>query len=294
MHNPNYYFQISNSALGGIWISTTDMGHEGQWSDVFGHQLNFSNWSPNQPDNLSNRQHCGYTNYKQGGAWDDVDCNYSGPNIKHYVCQYDNSPGSSAAVVLTNDTNQFMIEPGELTGQYGVALTVSLLHHGVRKMVLQQDPTTTKFSKTVTVVSEPNPMLEQSSPYYWEMFWSVNTERFIALGKGYCPAPNLQSIEVDWTGIGSLTFPIFRFEDRNTRNFTCMTTIYMDEDNNPEPCAPHTVPSSLDVMFNARDNNRQRDERNDRHNDSGMSHGYPSNELKFSTTYFFLLLWLSL
>ena len=64
------------------------MGHEGQWTDIFDNPLNYSNWSPNQPDNLSNQQHCGWINFEKVGNWDDIDCNYSGGHIHHYACQY--------------------------------------------------------------------------------------------------------------------------------------------------------------------------------------------------------------
>ena len=112
--------------MGGIWIGATDIGHEGEWTDTFDNPLNYSNWSPNQPDNLLNQQHCVWINFEKVGNWDDIDCNYSGGHIHHYACQSlrmtviskDNPPYPPTAemipVLMTNDSNQFIFHPSAL------------------------------------------------------------------------------------------------------------------------------------------------------------------------------------
>ena len=85
------------------------MGHEGQWTDIFENPLNFSNWSPNQPDNFSNQQHCGWTNFDKVGDWDDIGCNYSGDRIHHYACQYGKTNDADKAYTRLGDGPRLFI-----------------------------------------------------------------------------------------------------------------------------------------------------------------------------------------
>ncbi|XP_060943427.1 lactose-binding lectin l-2-like [Limanda limanda] len=61
---------------GRTWIGLNDLHKEGKWMWSDGSALDFTFWSPGQPDNRGNED-CVQTNYNAAKKWNDKDC--SGP-----------------------------------------------------------------------------------------------------------------------------------------------------------------------------------------------------------------------
>ncbi|XP_065133227.1 mannose-binding protein A-like isoform X2 [Paramisgurnus dabryanus] len=60
------------------FIGVTDRDKEGQFVDIDGKLLTFTNWASGQPDNYEKTQHCG-TIIVESGLWDDASCNEPRP-----------------------------------------------------------------------------------------------------------------------------------------------------------------------------------------------------------------------
>ncbi|XP_055057568.2 mannose-binding protein A isoform X2 [Misgurnus anguillicaudatus] len=60
------------------FIGVTDRDKEGQFVDIDGKLLTFTNWASDQPDNYQETQHCG-TIIVESGLWDDASCNQPRP-----------------------------------------------------------------------------------------------------------------------------------------------------------------------------------------------------------------------
>ncbi|XP_055057575.2 mannose-binding protein C-like [Misgurnus anguillicaudatus] len=60
------------------FIGVTDRDKEGQFVDIDGKPLTFTNWAFGQPDNFQKTQHCG-TIIVESGLWDDASCNEPRP-----------------------------------------------------------------------------------------------------------------------------------------------------------------------------------------------------------------------
>ncbi|XP_065133225.1 mannose-binding protein C-like isoform X2 [Paramisgurnus dabryanus] len=60
------------------FIGVTDRDKEGQFVDIDGKLLTFTNWASGQPDNYQETQHCG-TIIVESGLWDDASCNEPRP-----------------------------------------------------------------------------------------------------------------------------------------------------------------------------------------------------------------------
>ena len=66
-----------------MWIGAHDTSTEGhfQWTD--GTTYNYTNWSPNQPDNWQSLEDCGRIRSDYGNKWNDSGCGKSG----YFVCK---------------------------------------------------------------------------------------------------------------------------------------------------------------------------------------------------------------
>nr|XP_055057568.1 pulmonary surfactant-associated protein D-like isoform X2 [Misgurnus anguillicaudatus] len=60
------------------FIGVTDRDKEGQFVDIDGKLLTFTNWASGQPDNYKETQHCGAL-IVESGLWDDASCNQPRP-----------------------------------------------------------------------------------------------------------------------------------------------------------------------------------------------------------------------
>ena len=58
-----------------------------QWTWIDGSPLDYSNWSPGQPDNYGvvGDEFCLEVNFGSSGKWNDAPCDYAG--IDYYLCQ---------------------------------------------------------------------------------------------------------------------------------------------------------------------------------------------------------------
>ena len=87
-----FYFQISHSASGPIWIGATDEAAEGHWKDTNGQALTFFKWyggnffSAKEPNNKGGKEHCGVTKWDGRPGWNDVSCSSS--KVNSYACEY--------------------------------------------------------------------------------------------------------------------------------------------------------------------------------------------------------------
>ncbi|XP_056334757.1 pulmonary surfactant-associated protein D-like [Danio aesculapii] len=74
-----------SSALttGKPYIGVTDREIEGQFVDIEGKQLTFTNWGPRQPDDYRGAQDCGVIDVS--GTWDDGNCG----DIRPIICEID-------------------------------------------------------------------------------------------------------------------------------------------------------------------------------------------------------------
>ena len=64
------------------WLGLTDQGSEGDWRWASGAALEYTNWGTDQPDNVSNEEHCAHTT-AGGKLWYDGYCYLSYP----YICE---------------------------------------------------------------------------------------------------------------------------------------------------------------------------------------------------------------
>ncbi|XP_019119733.1 lactose-binding lectin l-2-like [Larimichthys crocea] len=66
---------------GYTWIGLSDTQKEGGWMWSDGSAVDFLLWNENQPDNCSNVEHCGHTNFDTGLKWNDIRCSDTLPSV---------------------------------------------------------------------------------------------------------------------------------------------------------------------------------------------------------------------
>nr|XP_055059818.1 pulmonary surfactant-associated protein D-like [Misgurnus anguillicaudatus] len=66
------------------YVRVTDRDKEGQFVDIDGKPLTFTNWDSGQPDDYKRAQDCGALTV-DSGFWDDVGCNQNDPH--HIICE---------------------------------------------------------------------------------------------------------------------------------------------------------------------------------------------------------------
>ncbi|XP_065133202.1 uncharacterized protein [Paramisgurnus dabryanus] len=66
------------------YVRVTDRDKEGQFVDIDGKPLTFTNWDSGQPDDYRGAQDCGALTV-DSGFWDDVGCNQNDPH--HIICE---------------------------------------------------------------------------------------------------------------------------------------------------------------------------------------------------------------
>ncbi|KAF0314018.1 Lectin BRA-3 [Amphibalanus amphitrite] len=78
-------FVMQTYNFGDTWIGLNDIETEGsfQWRD--GSKVDFTNWAPEQPDDIHGQDcvHLPYYNNPNGAEWDDQDCE----NELHFLCK---------------------------------------------------------------------------------------------------------------------------------------------------------------------------------------------------------------
>ncbi|KAL3879775.1 hypothetical protein ACJMK2_032061 [Sinanodonta woodiana] len=60
--NFNFFMDLARSTTSecsSVWVGTTDVASEGQWSWLNGVRVTASFWAPGQPDNWANKENCG-------------------------------------------------------------------------------------------------------------------------------------------------------------------------------------------------------------------------------------------
>jgi formylglycine-generating enzyme required for sulfatase activity len=77
------------------WIGITDEGHEGRWEWITGEPVQFSDWSPGEPNSLGGTEHWGCLNSERGLKWNDFGTTFSAA----FVCEWE--PADAALPVLT-------------------------------------------------------------------------------------------------------------------------------------------------------------------------------------------------
>uniref|UniRef100_A0A3Q0SMK6 C-type lectin domain-containing protein n=1 Tax=Amphilophus citrinellus TaxID=61819 RepID=A0A3Q0SMK6_AMPCI len=58
---------------GHTWIGLSDIHKEGRWMWSDGSAVDFAIWSPGQPDNYTDGEHCVHTNFGEQ-KWNDIKC----------------------------------------------------------------------------------------------------------------------------------------------------------------------------------------------------------------------------
>ena len=79
---------VSSFAQTDIWMGITDNQKEGQWVDVFGDTISYSNWGENQPDNHFMCEN--YGEMYKNGTWND----HKNFAKVAFICEYDNATSS--------------------------------------------------------------------------------------------------------------------------------------------------------------------------------------------------------
>ncbi|XP_055597029.1 perlucin-like [Uranotaenia lowii] len=71
-----------------FWLGGSDLGEEGcyTWSGT-GRKVTFANWSPGEPNNMNNAEHCLQLVYiprfNQSWTWNDIECH----KTMYFVCE---------------------------------------------------------------------------------------------------------------------------------------------------------------------------------------------------------------
>ncbi|XP_060933251.1 lactose-binding lectin l-2-like, partial [Limanda limanda] len=68
-------------AEGWTWIGLRDLHKEGSWMWSDGCGVNFTYWSPGEPNNGRRREHCVHTNYSKDKKWNDAFCTFCLPSV---------------------------------------------------------------------------------------------------------------------------------------------------------------------------------------------------------------------
>ena len=84
---------VNNFAQTDIWMGITDNQKEGQWVDVFGKAIPYSNWADTQPDNHYMCEN--YGELYKNGTWND----HKNFAKLAFVCEYENATASLKPVV---------------------------------------------------------------------------------------------------------------------------------------------------------------------------------------------------
>lgn len=106
---------ISKGKKEGYWFGATDQYVEGQWTWVTGETMNYTHWSPNQPDNWENNEHYGEI-IGSSKNWNDVPedvRNANGDGIYGFICEY-----NSASTTVNTKKNQ-IISANNFSKTYG-------------------------------------------------------------------------------------------------------------------------------------------------------------------------------
>lgn len=77
---------ISDSSLFAFWLGATDEETEGIWKWIDGSDWNYTNWSPNEPNNSNSNQD--YLRMYQNGKWDDIE-NQSSDYELGFICEFE-------------------------------------------------------------------------------------------------------------------------------------------------------------------------------------------------------------
>ncbi len=84
--NLNNFRDVSRKRAGTcthVWVGTTDISSAGKWNWLNGREITSVFWSPDQPDNWANKEHCGDLVKVSDYLLNDEDC-----SIKlHFLCQ---------------------------------------------------------------------------------------------------------------------------------------------------------------------------------------------------------------
>lgn len=85
-HQPHVGGEFQNL----FWIGLSDEESEGDFVWVDGTDVEWTNWSPGQPDNANDAEHCvhmwtGFLDADQPGTWNDERCDK--PNVDAWVCE---------------------------------------------------------------------------------------------------------------------------------------------------------------------------------------------------------------
>nr|XP_033329028.1 hemolymph lipopolysaccharide-binding protein-like [Megalopta genalis] len=99
---------MKEAHLDRVWLGFHDLFEEGSWTTVTGElvdTMSYHPWGNDEPNNLSDRQHCAalWEKFKEGGA-DDIGCDSKCP----FVCEI-NLCNSSNPSPVPNDAHYFEI-----------------------------------------------------------------------------------------------------------------------------------------------------------------------------------------
>lgn len=84
--NFQFFIDLARSKAGDcntVWVGTTDINSEGQWSWLNGVNVSSVFWAQGQPDNWASKENCGNMNKNFGYRMNDEDCS----SKFHFLCQ---------------------------------------------------------------------------------------------------------------------------------------------------------------------------------------------------------------
>ncbi|KAL3879771.1 hypothetical protein ACJMK2_032057 [Sinanodonta woodiana] len=84
--NFNFFRNVSQNKAGTcnhVWVGTTDINSVGNWNWLNGQAITAVFWSPGQPDNWDNKEHCGDLVKVSNYYLNDEDCS----SKLHFICQ---------------------------------------------------------------------------------------------------------------------------------------------------------------------------------------------------------------